>query len=429
MRKTAWGMCIFVMVWMFSLTGCNEVEYFKWHTIKPGGKSICGNGSEYKFFVNPSNKSKNVLIYFEAGGACWDFPSCSGQAGIRGAANPNGLPDDYMSGIPAIMSPFTFRNHPWDSLPTKKWTIIFVPYCTGDVHTGNNVKTYSDPTGRQADLEWHHNGHENVKAVIKWMKTQDVIPGFFDDIPKLVVTGCSAGGIGSLVNYHFIRQELGDRVGEAILLNDSGPAYLAEDKWPEKNSEEMADLDVDGLHSYEKYPHSLPMHKKIREAWNLDSILNSQYPAPFNESNFGTISDMLAYLYPNDKLGHTQFTRDANYSSYSYERFYQHVPGFDIDHIHVYWSEDQHFMMGQYDKSANLGYFIPYYRPFNESHCTCVFDFTDTDIDEVGMDVKDYIVSLLGDGQIQSHYENPDPEELNKPYWGWELINLLMEAL
>jgi len=403
----------FLAIVIVAGSACDEQKYFKWHTISPDG-ALCGNGSPYKFFVNPSNLSKNVLIYFEAGGACWDYASCTGATGIRGAANPNGVPDDYMdisNGIASIMSPFVFRAHPWDGVPTKTWTIIFVPYCTGDIHTGNNEIDYVDPDTGDV-LHWYHKGHSNVQKLLAWMKSESD----FNQIPKLMVTGCSAGGAGSIINYHFIREALGDRVGESILFNDSGPIYSA-----------AAGSDAK----------SLPLHTKIRDSWNVDSILDD-LPIDFNTDDFGTLNSMLAEMYPDDKLAHTQFTMDGNYSSYSYERFYDEIVVTDPDDpndagmalIHQYWAEDQAVLMGMYDQNDNQGYFIPYFRQFNESHCTCVLDFTNTDITGTGMDVKDYINDLLdNDKAVGSFYETPDPEELDDWYPYWDIIDFLMEVL
>lgn len=413
-------------------TGCDDddIKYWEWNLVEPGGESLCGNGSPYKFFINPSDTSDNVLIYIEAGGACWDYPSCSGQAGIRGAANPNGIPDDYMDGfsLPALMSPFVLRDHPWDALPTKDWTIIFIPYCTGDVHTGNHTETYTDlDTGE--DLVWHHNGHNNIMAVLNWMTTGK-FSHHFDNIPKLMVTGCSAGGAGSIINYYFIRQQLGARVSQSYLLNDSGPIY------PAKDFDPLQDLIDTGDHVYADYPHSLPLHRTIRAVWGIDSIL-SQLPGGidgFDDSDFGSLNDMIAAEFPNDRMAHAQFSMDANYSGYSYERFYPESITNAPDPqavIHEYWQEDEAYLMDLYDTTDNLGYFIPYYRPFNESHCTCVLSFDDTGIAGTGMDMKDYINDLLGTVPMDQmrYHEGYNWVDLNRPYWGWELLDLIMELL
>lgn len=411
------GKAVFVLLMMlipFLITGCEEdIKYYEWNliTLSKDDGCQCGNGSEYKFFVNPSLTSKNVLLYFEAGGACWDYESCSGQAGIRGAANPNGIPDDYMEGfsVPALMSPFVLRLHPWDSVPTKDWNIIFIPYCTGDIHIGDNYVEYDIPDSEDS-FPWNHAGYNNIQGVLSWMKSS----GYFDDIPRLMVTGCSAGGAGAFLNYHFIRESLGDRVGEAMLLNDSGPIYYTGEDTPN---------------------YSLPLHTKIRDAWNVESVVDKMgdsLPDGFDPDNFGTLSTALSQQYPHDRMAHTQFTMDANYSGYSYERFYDED---ELD-VHGFWAEDQGYLMDMYDdlntENINMGYFIPYYRPFNESHCTCVLSFDDTDITGTGMDMKDYIEDLMDFSvgmEGMRYYEEPDPDEFNKPYWGWELLDLIMELL
>ena len=64
--------------------------YDTWIKIEPPGV-VCGNNTPYKFFVNFSDKSDNLAVVFEPGGACWDYDSCAGKNGIRGAANPDGV--------------------------------------------------------------------------------------------------------------------------------------------------------------------------------------------------------------------------------------------------------------------------------------------------------------------------------------------------
>src|SRR6185295_10630721 len=84
----------------------------------PGTK--CGNGSQYKFFARRTS-SPNLLVFFEGGGACWDFDTCSGRAGVLGAANPNGIADDYMTQFTAkFVSPIVNGADP--GLPLRSRT-------------------------------------------------------------------------------------------------------------------------------------------------------------------------------------------------------------------------------------------------------------------------------------------------------------------
>jgi len=429
-----WSVIPFVALVLFLpflFGGCEEdIKYYEWNMVQleteDGGKYVCGNGSAYKFFVNPSLTSDNVLIYYEGGGACWDYASCSGQSGIRGAANPNGIPDDYMEGfsIPAIMSPFIFRAHPWERVDTQNWTIIFVPYCTGDIFIGDNTATYKSEDSEES-LEWRHNGFENTQGILDWM-TNGPFSHHFDTIPKLMVTGCSAGGAGAFLNYHFIRKGLDDRVGEAILLNDSGPIYYT------TTDEEPDNLDP----NWNGVLSSGHLHAKIKAAWDVDKVLNRIGDVTgLNRNDYGSLNTVLSYMYPYDKLAHTQFTRDAIYSGYSYDRFYGSPPP-SQEEIHNMWADDQTYLLAMYKdlftENKNTGYFVPYYRPFNESHCSCVLSFDDTDITGAGMNVRDYANQLLDSDLSMAGmriYEEPSEEELNRPYIFWDLLDLLMGAL
>src|SRR5262245_58945160 len=98
--------------------------YGAWLKVEPG--AVCGNNSPYKIFVNYSDTSDNLVVVFEPGGACWDYDSCTGRNGIRGAANVNGLADDHYKLAPFI-SPFVNRSA---ETPTTSWNFVYVPYCT-----------------------------------------------------------------------------------------------------------------------------------------------------------------------------------------------------------------------------------------------------------------------------------------------------------
>lgn len=156
-------------------SGFRPASYYAWQTVQlaPQTGAVCGNGSPYKFFVNRVPNTSNTIIYLEGGGACWDHASCSGQSGIRGARNPDGIPDDYMSLLnpgASLVSPLVVRLHPWTRAKPQNWNMVYVPYCTGDIYSGDKVAIYEDPQGQQPPLVWHHNGLRNTRAVVAWLK-------------------------------------------------------------------------------------------------------------------------------------------------------------------------------------------------------------------------------------------------------------------
>ena len=442
------GIFLTILTTVFVIFACDPEEkpfsgmaLFEWNMVEPGNaEAVCGNGSPFRFFVNPSDTSKNVVIYFQAGGACWDYPSCSGQEGIRGAANPEGIPEDFMKAgeIAPVMSPFIWRDHPYDDFKTRNWTMIFIPYCTGDVFTGDKVVTYTDPEGIEPDLVFHHAGHETVMSVLEWM-TQGDYKDNFQHIPTLLVTGSSAGGVGAFLNYYFIREALGERVGQGILLNDSGPVYPAEDK-PEY-PEDLSLLDGDAPHTAKNYDHSVPNQRKVMSAWNTDTVLDliveglqdePDLLTLYNERDIGdTLNRLISTKYKNDRIAHTQFSMDENFSSYIYERFYPNDIHMDTDGLDVlidYWQEDQKALLDLYDElnlsNGNTGYFIPYYRPFNESHTVCTVSSLGTLIDRsitgeyINVSVKDFVRDLLNPDVPMSqlrYVEHPSRLEIHGP--------------
>jgi pectinacetylesterase len=156
----------------------------------------------------------DVVVFLQGGGACWDFFTCGGA--------PTFVPKTAATGPfgPAEFEADIYQAYPlsWirrENLPQSLAgaTIVFVPYCTGDVHAGDAVTTYSFP-GAQP-ITWHHAGHANVLAFLKRLGATFPAPR------KLVVAGSSAGGFGALANYPAFRWYWPDAV--SYLVDDSGP--------------------------------------------------------------------------------------------------------------------------------------------------------------------------------------------------------------
>ncbi len=361
----------------------------KWTKVELPGVQ-CGNGSQYKFFVNYSEKSNNVAVVLEGGGACWDFASCSG--GVRGAANANGIPDTHMDLI-QFLNPLR-RD---ETNPMKDWSLVFVPYCTGDVHSGSKVATYQNPDGG-APLTYKHVGRDNVQAIIGWMKGQ------FTTVPKLLVTGYSAGGIGSLQNYYFFREGL-PQVQCGYLLNDSGPAFHSDG--PSKQVQEQT-----------------------RTAWAADALLDSldgKLPVSIADlkANAALLNTALADKYPRDRLSMTVYEMDLNYSLYSYERFF---PGIDEAKVREYWHEELDKLLKTYDTRKNLAYYVPYFRADNCSHCVSIppldkdqgtilaTPWLGTEIQKENVTLRDFIELLLDDKRpLKNYREEAQPSEKFTP--------------
>mgnify|MGYP002149681105 CR=1 FL=1 len=320
---------------------------FAWERIEIPG-TVCSDGSQYKFWIYDSPTSNNMTVGLEGGGACWDYESCSGELGKLGAANPNGIPNDYISQQQATyVSPIINGNDPGlpgrskTNLVTNGWDAVYLPYCTGDVHMGNKVATYVDPSGINPPLNFHHAGYNNTAAVFDYLNTR------FPTIGKFLITGYSAGGVGAIAHYHTAKTRL--NFNEGYMLNDSGPLFIAPDA------------------TY----NSKPLHDTISAAWDTTSILPN-FPAGFDPNNMGSIISTLATEYPNDHFAYTGYSTDFNFSRFSYERFY---PGITPAEILAKWQEDQAIMVDEMNNHSNFGYIIPWHRPINDSHCSTIVTF------------------------------------------------------
>lgn len=385
-------------------SGFKPANYYAWQTVQmaPQTGAVCGNGSPYKFFINRVPNTRNTIIYMEGGGACWDYASCTGQSGIRGARNPDGIPNDYMSLLnpgASLVSPFVVRLHPWTRVKTQNWNMVYVPYCTGDIYSGDKVAVYQDPQSQQAPLIWHHNGLRNMRAVVGWLK---------DNLPRptqMLTTGCSAGGAGSLTNYAPTRQDIAPT--RSFLINDSGPVFSA--------------ISGGGTAAYP----SLPLQGFIRSAWGLDAgplpYLQSRLPG-LNLNNLGSLYPALSSNLAGDRMGHTHFWKDLNYSSYSYERFYPEIANAPDQAskealIHAKWAVDTSRLRDELANLPNVGGYFPQYRAVNESHCTSIIEFANADIQEQNLQLDDFINNVMnGSGPVLEASELSDTADRNKPF-------------
>ena len=363
-----------------------HAAYFKWEMIElpVSSGASCGNGTPYRFFVNRTPFTSKAVVMYEGGGACWEKGTCENKGGVQLAAvNPDGIPVNYMSDWNrqahlGLVTPFTTRINPLTSVQTQSWNIVYLTYCTGDVHTGNKTQVYSDTTG---SIAWQHRGAVNAKAVTAWMAA---------NLPKpqqLLLTGFSAGGTGSTANYPQMRTKLQPKY--SALLADSGPLFWApRDSTPEQSP-------------------SLPLHNKIREAWGLDepsgmiTELFKQYPTGGDPNNLGSLTNGLNKIFPNDRIGYAMFQEDETYSAFSYRKFYADIseaatPEAGKAAQNARWRQDINTTVAHMPAAFNMGYYLPNFREINHSHCMTIVTFGDTGIKERNIDgVGTFLDNLL----------------------------------
>jgi hypothetical protein len=117
--------------------------------------------------------------------------------------------------------------------PVRDWSFVFVPYCTGDVHSGSNTARYTDPdTGEPYEIE--HRGADNFRVVLEWMRAN------FDAPSEILVAGSSAGAYGAATHYGRIREAFPQ--GRATMLGDAGQGVTTPDFLTRRNGNWRYDL-------------------------------------------------------------------------------------------------------------------------------------------------------------------------------------------
>ncbi len=169
--------------------------------------SVCNDGSPTGIGIEAGpGTTSNVLVFLDGGGACWDYATCwffhTATSGPFGATELEARIRDARAG--------TVLDRSAAGNPYKDFTMVFVPYCTGDVHSGATSPTYPGAPG-----PYHHNGRVNVSKAFEYLATAVGAPA------KVVVSGASAGGFGSLLA--FTKAKAAWPSAKAYLVDDSGP--------------------------------------------------------------------------------------------------------------------------------------------------------------------------------------------------------------
>lgn len=166
----------------------------------PFENAFCARGTTAGIGVNPASGSDNVVVYFQGGGACWDNVSCNT---LKLAANLDGFGESDLAAGTALG---LFDRSDADN-PVRDWNFVFIPYCTGDVHTGTNP-------GGPGGVDYV--GYDNVTAYLR-----RIVPTF-PEPDTVLIAGSSAGAYGATVNFHHVASAFPSGT-DVHLINDSGP--------------------------------------------------------------------------------------------------------------------------------------------------------------------------------------------------------------
>ena len=178
-----------------------------WSRVSPGGDTMCSDGSEF-FFLTHAGDPDKLVFFLEGGGGCSESSSCDpeGQPTYKMTLQDQPMP---ATGI------FDFDN---SENPFSDYSMVYVPYCTGDVHIGDNDAVYQRPNGETFTV--HHRGWPNAKAALDWVFDRSFAPD------AIFVTGESAGAIPTPIYASLLADQYGN--ARIVSLGDGAGGYRYE---------------------------------------------------------------------------------------------------------------------------------------------------------------------------------------------------------
>ncbi len=236
-------------------------------------EAVCSRGTPYRFFAFGGDP-KRLVLDFQGGGACWNDLTCS----IAGAVfSEEAATTDDVEGVrddPDLGGIYRLSDA---ANPVEGWSLVHIPYCTGDVHWGDATHLYG------TDNTIQHRGKQNVTTVLDWVADRYPSPD------TIFVTGCSAGAYGAI-----------------------GYASWVAERWPKAEVRVLADSGA-GIITETFFEDSFPN-------WNALPTLEANLPAlgqvPLSTLNIKDLYIATAKAYPNMRIGQYNSTFDRDQNTY-----------------------------------------------------------------------------------------------------------------
>jgi len=174
--------------------------------------SRCASGAPTGLAVNPQAGATALLIYLEGGGQCTNATECWGPSPT--ATNLGGYDSTTFASAAQLKYPALDRNAAGN--PFAAMNMVYVPYCTGDLHAGNRLVDFDLPDGGVQPTYFY--GAPDLDVFLARL-----VPTF-SPVSRVWLLGTSAGGFGAFLEFDRVASAFGARVD---LVDDSGPPLVA----------------------------------------------------------------------------------------------------------------------------------------------------------------------------------------------------------
>jgi hypothetical protein len=169
-----------------------------WERVVPGGDCQCADGSAFNFWLREANPAK-VVFYLGGGGACFSAETCADNDLYKTTVEDDPTEQGGMFHLDDERNPFA------------DYSIVYLPYCTGDVHIGDATTEYAP------GLTIRHKGFVNGTAAL------DRLAATFSGAAEVVVVGESAGSVAAPLYAGLLSDRLPD--ARITVLGDGSGSY------------------------------------------------------------------------------------------------------------------------------------------------------------------------------------------------------------
>lgn len=225
--------------------------------------AICANGSSTGLGVRMASQSKKLVVFFQGGGGCFDEGSC----GLKGVTkfDVGNFACGWIEGTggSGIFNLSELNN------PFLDWNMVFLPYCSGDIYTGQAEDVEIDGVNGKFDFL----GRGRVEDAAAFLAAN------FSDMDTVLIAGSSAGGFGATINFPLLASAFPNSA--LSLIADSSPLFRDDDAM------------------------SPCMQQNWRDVWNMDATLPMGCTGCFETNGDGlhNFYPWLTMTYPNVNMG------------------------------------------------------------------------------------------------------------------------------
>ena len=198
-------------------TAAAAAQEITWEKVVGTDECECSDGTGFHYWMHQGDPTKVVFV-LEGGGACFSAETCGSENGTSKPDLENDLADEpgYIAGDgtprPATAGLVDVAN---PDNPLAGYSVVYVPYCTGDLHLGDVTQDYG------GGVVVEHKGRINATTALEGMAQE------FPDAEEVVVLGFSAGSASAPL-YGGLAHDLLPDADIAVIADASG-AYPADE--------------------------------------------------------------------------------------------------------------------------------------------------------------------------------------------------------